>query len=81
MKKRQLVSIGLALLAVALGSNFAIPGASSGAKAQDEKNSPATQTEGGFLDNIPLTIVFDMAIDAGLFNIRLTFKIKKKSLR
>src|SRR5262245_41635271 len=69
MKKRQFTSIGLALLAITLGFYFALSGVSSGAMAQDEKNPPATQTEGGFLDNIPLTIVFDVAIDARTFRL------------
>lgn len=69
MKKRPFASIGLAMLAVALGFYFSMFGVSSGALGQDEKNSSATQTEGGFLDNMPLTLVFDVAIDARTFRL------------
>ncbi len=68
MKKRLFTFLVPGLLAIALGL-FASPGGSPVALAQEQQNTAAGRADRDFLDNIPLTIVLDVACDARTFRL------------
>ncbi len=68
MKRRFFTLLVLGLLAIALGL-LATSGAPSVALAQEQQNSASAEGADDFLDNIPLTVVLDVACDARTFRL------------
>jgi hypothetical protein len=68
MKKRFFTFLVLGLFTIALGFLFQ-SGTPSAALAQEPSNHSAEAQANGFLDIIPLTVVYDVATDASTFRI------------
>ncbi|MGH9934726.1 MAG: hypothetical protein ACREAM_00680 [Blastocatellia bacterium] len=68
MKKRFFAFLVLGLFTIALGF-LSQSGAPSAALAQEQSDYSAAPVATGILDNIPLTIVFDVATDARTFRL------------